>query len=164
MAEEKLEVLAKELVDLMKKRKMLLSTVESCTGGAVSAKIVDIPGASDVLMQGLVTYSNEAKQRLAGVSTDTLEKWGAVSEQTAMEMACGGNKSGNTDVCVSTTGIAGPGGGTPQKPVGLVYIACDIRGETVVRRLDLSGSRMDIRIQTVEEALKLVMDCVSSYA
>lgn len=164
MTEECLEELAKEIVEEFKKKGLLLSTVESCTGGAVSAKIVDIPGASEVLMQGLVTYSNEAKHRLAGVRLDTLEKWGAVSEQTATEMAVGGNKSGGTDVCVSTTGIAGPGGGTPLKPVGLVYIACDVKGKTTVRELNLSGSRMEVRIQTVGEALKLVKECVSSYA
>ncbi|MDD3279818.1 MAG: CinA family protein [Lachnospiraceae bacterium] len=164
MDEENTELLAESVVRLLQEKKLLLSTVESCTGGAVAARIVDIPGASDVLIQGLVTYSNQAKHRLAGVNTETLEQWGAVSEQTAREMAAGGNKSGETDVCISTTGIAGPGGGTLEKPVGLVYIACDFQGKTQVRELHLTGNRMDIRKKTVIQALELIRACVSSCA
>ena len=109
-----------------------------------------------------MTYSNEAKQRLAGVRAETLEQFGAVSEQTAGEMAAGAAKAAGADVAVSSTGIAGPGGGTKEKPVGLVYIGCYVRGKVQVRELRFHGTRMENRLHTVEEALYLAAEMLKS--
>lgn len=148
------------VVKLLKKRKMTLTTVESCTGGAISARIVNVPGASEVFEQGFVTYSDKAKHKLVKVRKKTLREHGAVSPKTARQMAKGGCKVTGSDAAVSATGIAGPGGGTKEKPVGLVYIACACGGKTVVRELHLSGDRSEIREQTVTEALTLLRECI----
>lgn len=140
-----------------------LTAAESCTGGMLASAIVDYPGASDILCQSLVTYSNEAKQRLLGVNAATLTNWGAVSEQTAAEMALGAARSADCEVSMSTTGIAGPGGGTDDKPVGLVYIGCYCYGKVEVRRHVFAGDRGSIRTQAVSEALKLCLDCLKEY-
>ena len=110
------------VVDLLAERKLHVTTAESCTGGLIAGTLVNVAGASDVLNEGYVTYSNEAKERLIHVSHETLEAYGAVSEQTAHEMAEGAAKAANANAALSATGIAGPGGGTEEKPVGLVYI------------------------------------------
>ena len=148
--------LAEEVVKLLKEKKMTVTTVESCTGGLLSGTIVDVSGASDVFMQGFVTYANEAKVSLVGVKETTLESYGAVSEQTAREMAEGGARVANADACLSVTGIAGPGGGSDEKPVGLVYIGCHVNGNTVVERNIFSGTRREVREQSVLAALKLL--------
>ena len=148
--------LAEEVVKLLKEKKMTVTTVESCTGGLLSGTIVDVSGASDVFMQGFVTYANEAKVSLVGVKETTLESYGAVSEQTAREMAEGGARVANADACLSVTGIAGPGGGSDEKPVGLVYIGCHVNGNTVVKRNIFSGTRREVREQSVLAALKLL--------
>ena len=148
--------LAEEVVKLLKEKKMTVTTVESCTGGLLSGTIVDVSGASDVFMQGFVTYANEAKVSLVGVKETTLESYGAVSEQTAREMAEGGARVANADACLSVTGIAGPGGGSDEKPVGLVFIACHVNGNTVVKRNIFSGTRREVREQSVLAALKLL--------
>ena len=148
--------LAEEVVKLLKEKKMTVTTVESCTGGLLSGTLVDVAGASDVFMQGFVTYANEAKVSLVGVKEATLEAYGAVSEQTAREMAEGGARVAKAEVCLSVTGIAGPGGGGIEKPVGLVYIGCHVNGNTVVERNVFSGSRREVREQSVLAALKLL--------
>ena len=148
--------LAEEVVKLLKEKKMTVTTVESCTGGLLSGTLVDVAGASDVFMQGFVTYANEAKVSLVGVKEATLETYGAVSEQTAREMAEGGARVANADACLSVTGIAGPGGGSIEKPVGLVYIGCYVNGNTVVERNVFSGTRREVREQSVLAALKLL--------
>ena len=148
--------LAEEVVKLLKEKKMTVTTVESCTGGLLSGTLVDVAGASDVFMQGFVTYANEAKVSLVGVKEATLEAYGAVSEQTAREMAEGGARVAKAEVCLSVTGIAGPGGGSIEKPVGLVYIGCHVNGNTVVERNVFSGSRREVREQSVLAALKLL--------
>lgn len=148
--------LAEEVVNLLKEKKMTVTTVESCTGGLLSGTLVDVAGASDVFMQGFVTYANEAKVSLVGVKEATLETYGAVSEQTAREMAEGGARVANARACLSVTGIAGPGGGTAEKPVGLVYIGCQVNGNTVVERNVFSGTRREVREQSVLAALKLL--------
>ena len=149
---------AEEIIALLKEKKLTLSTAESCTGGLVSSAFVDIPGASDVFIQGFVTYANEAKENTLRVSHGTLETFGAVSEECAREMAAGAAVMSKADATVSTTGIAGPGGGTREKPVGLVYVCAAVMGHMAVKELHLKGSRDEIRCQAVEEALGLLLD------
>lgn len=154
------EALAEAVVKMLKEAGMTVTTVESCTGGLLSGTLVDVAGVSDVFNQAYVTYANEAKQSLVGVKEETLEAYGAVSEQTAREMAEGGAKAACADAALSVTGIAGPDGGTEEKPVGLVYIGCSIRGNTVVRRNVFSGSRREVREQSVVSALMLLKECL----
>ena len=149
-------VLAEEVVKMLKAAKMTVTTVESCTGGLLSGTLVDVAGVSDVFNQAFVTYANEAKHSLVGVKQETLDSYGAVSEETAREMAEGGAKAAKADACLSVTGIAGPDGGTAEKPVGLVYIGCHVNGNTVVERNIFSGTRREVREQSVLAALKLL--------
>lgn len=135
------ETLAKILVE----KDLTISVAESCTGGMVSSALIDYPGISSVFMEGCVTYSNEAKMMRLGVNKETLEKYGAVSEQTAKEMAEGIARGFNTNIGLATTGIAGPGGGTDEKPVGLVYMGIYINGSTIVKKYNFNGSRSRIR-------------------
>ena len=147
-----------QVVRLLKERNLTITAAESCTGGLIAGTLVNVAGASDVFGEAYVTYSNEAKQRLVGVRPDTLEQFGAVSEETAYEMAAGAARAAGADVGLSSTGIAGPGGGTPEKPVGLVYIGCCVRGEVQVRRLNLHGDREQNRMDTVKAALELAAE------
>ncbi len=153
---EKEEILVKKLTN----KKYTISTVESCTGGLLSGTIVNVSGASNVFSCGFVTYANEAKERLVRVKHETLEKYGAVSEETAKEMAEGCCMEANADIALSTTGIAGPGGGTPDKPVGLVYIGCSYHGKTKVERHIFQGNREEVRRQTVSAAIQLAITCL----
>ena len=149
--------LEESVVELLAQKKMTVTTAESCTGGLSAGTLVNVAGASDVLNEGYVTYSNDAKERLVGVKHETLEEYGAVSEQTAREMAEGAAKAAGADAALSATGIAGPGGGTEEKPVGLVYIGCYVNGETTVKECRFEGSRMENRLHTVETALQLLL-------
>ena len=151
----------KKIISLLKKKHLTLSTAESCTGGMVASTIVDVSGASDVFVEGFVTYSNEAKKHTLKVSDETLRLFGAVSAETAREMAAGACLSAGSDASVATTGIAGPGGGTKEKPVGLVYIACALKGHVEVKELHLSGSRTEIRTRTTDEVLALLLSLLS---
>jgi PncC family amidohydrolase len=151
---------AEAVVNKLKDAGMTVTTVESCTGGLLSATLVDVSGASDVFYQGVVTYANEAKVRLVGVKEATLQAHGAVSEETAREMAEGGAKAANADAALSVTGIAGPGGGTKEKPVGLVYIGCYVNGKTIVKKNIFKGNRREVREQSVETALELLLECL----
>lgn len=148
--------MAKTVVDLLKAHGKTVTTVESCTGGMLSAQLVDISGASDVLNEAHVTYANSAKERIVGVSHETLEQYGAVSEQCAREMAEGVLRISGADYGLSTTGIAGPGGGTPEKPVGTVYIGLAWKDGSEVIRLNLRGDRARIRSMTCLQALNLL--------
>ncbi len=143
------------LVELLLSNDMTITCVESCTGGLVSAALVGVSGASDVFKSSFVTYSNKAKRKLAGVSKDTLDRYTAVSAQTAQEMAEGGAKAAGSDVCISVTGLAGPGGGTRKKPVGLVYIGCFVRGKVRVEEYHFSGDRNNVRMLAAKNALIL---------
>lgn len=143
------EVVAKELI----KRKLTIALAESCTGGLLAYRLVRNPGVSAVLIEGDVTYSNDAKMRRLNVRKETLGKFGAVSEQTALEMVQGIVKSSNADIGISVTGIAGPEGGTAEKPVGLVYVGLYIKGKTMVRKFNFSGNREKIQNRTVMNAL-----------
>jgi len=145
--------LEKEVADLLAQKKFTMTTAESCTGGMLAARMVNVPGVSGVFNAGFITYANEAKQKLVGVKHETLEAYGAVSRETAGEMAEGAAKAAGADVAVSTTGIAGPDGGTPEKPVGLVYIGCFVDGNLSVKEYHFGGSRIEVRERTVEAAL-----------
>lgn len=120
--------LEEKVVKLLKKQKLTMVTAESCTGGMLASKIINVPGVSDIFKAGLVTYANEAKREILGVKKKTLKKYGAVSKETAEEMVLGAIDRYGADVAVSVTGIAGPDGGTEEKPVGLVYIGCYVCG------------------------------------
>ena len=144
------------VVRLLKRHGLTVSTAESCTGGLVSARLVNVAGASDVFQEGFVTYSNEAKQRVLGVKEETLRQYGAVSRETAEEMAAGGAAAAGTSACVAITGLAGPGGGSPKKPVGLVYMACCLNGQVTVQKYQFKGNRSKIREQSAVRALDLL--------
>ena len=150
------ESLEMAVVRLLKKYDLTVTTAESCTGGMLAARLVNVPGVSDVFREGYITYSNKAKRRLLDVNKSTLKKYGAVSEQTAKEMAVGGVFATGADVCVATTGIAGPDGGTEEKPVGLVYISCNLKDKVTVERFQFKGNREKVREQTVVKALDLL--------
>lgn len=152
--------LEEAIVFLLKKQALTFTTVESCTGGALAAKLVNVSGVSDIYKQGFITYSNEAKQKYLSVNQDTLASKGAVSAETAYEMALGGAENTGADVCVSITGIAGPGGGTKEKPVGLVYIGCSVKGKVTVQEYHFNGNRSRIREQAVVSALTLLRSCI----
>ena len=149
-----------ELVTKLTNKHYTIAAAESCTGGLLAAAIVNVSGASAVLNCSFVTYSNEAKERLAGVRHETLSQYGAVSSQTAGEMALGCARAAGADVGLSTTGIAGPDGGTREKPVGLVYIGCAVHERLTVERYMFSGDRFSVRQQTVKAALDLAIRCM----
>ena len=155
------------LVEKLIEKKMTVATCESCTGGLISKRITNVPGASEVFGYGVCTYANEAKMKLLGVDPDTLSKYGAVSEQTAVEMARGLLALSGADVAVSTTGIAGPGGGTKEKPVGLVYTAVYAESGFFKCKKLLLGNienpdRENIRHAASCEALGLVINYLES--
>lgn len=150
-------------VDLLIANNLKISTMESCTGGMLSARLINVPGVSDVFKAGYVTYSNKAKRKVLGVKHSTLKKYGAVSEEVAREMAQGVSLLTKADVTVSITGIAGPDGGSVEKPVGLVYIGCSIKGKTFVEQYKFSGNRAKIRELSVVAALSLLRKCVLEY-
>lgn len=143
------EVVGKLLIE----KNITIATAESCTGGLLAGRLVNYPGISEVFMQGAVTYSNEAKMQRLGVKKETLDKFGAVSSETAAEMADGIAKTSNTNIGVSTTGVAGPGGGTKEKPVGLVYVGLCINGVVKTKKLNLPGDRQKVRNKVVTIAL-----------
>ena len=152
------KTLEEAVVDLLKEKNMTLSLAESCTGGAVAARIVNVPGASEALMCGFVTYTNRAKRKCLGVKKSTLKNEGAVSAKCAKEMAKGGAKAAETDVCLSVTGLAGPGGGTEETPVGTVFMGCCCAGQTTTREFHFTGNRSRIRGQAVAQALTFIRD------
>ena len=142
--------------ELLLKNNLTLSTAESCTGGLVSQTLTNIPGISKIFMGGAVTYSNEAKEEYLGVKKETLLKYGAVSRETAFEMAEGIRRRLKTDLGVSITGIAGPDGGTPEKPVGLVYIGLSSEQCTITKELRLLGNRSKIRTITALNVFDMI--------
>ena len=146
----------KTVVEMLTARRETVSVAESLTGGMLASRLVDVPGASAVLGESYVTYANEAKERLLGVSGETLRAHGAVSEQCAREMAEGCRRASGADWALATTGIAGPDGGTPEKPVGTVYIACAGRQGVVVKALKLRGDRTRVRSMTCLYAMDLL--------
>ena len=147
---------ARRLLDICRKLGWRLVTVESCTGGLISGLCTEIAGASDILQCGLVTYSNESKTQLANVPEALIAKYGAVSQEVAYAMAEGALELYNVQLALSVTGIAGPGGGSAEKPVGLVHMAAACKSrETLHRKLQCLGDRQSVRLQAVEQALML---------
>ena len=154
----------RRLLELLKERELVLATAESCTGGLVAKRITDVPGSSSAFAGGVVTYSNEMKMKLLGVKEETLDSHGAVSHETAYEMARGLSDLTGADVCVSVTGIAGPDGGSDEKPVGLVYvgISIDKKARTYKLLLGEYGSREKIRTATSEFVLGKLIELLES--
>ncbi len=155
--------LEKAVVDLLKANDLTVTCAESCTGGLLSARLVNVPGVSDFYKFGVTTYSNKAKRRFLNVKKTSLQKNGAVSEQVAVQMAKGAAQLARADVAVAVTGIAGPDGGTEDKPVGLVYIACSVKGEVTVNKYRFSGNRGKVREAAVSAALTLMRSCILEY-
>ncbi|MCM1160863.1 MAG: competence/damage-inducible protein A [Roseburia sp.] len=155
--------LEKAVVDLLLANHLTVATTESCTGGLLAARLINVPGVSEVFKAGYVTYSNKAKRKLVGVKKSNLLKHGAVSDVVAKEMAKGAAVFTKADVTISVTGVAGPEGGTKEKPVGLVYIACNVKGNIEVKEYHFSGSREKIRQSSVASALTLLRQCVLQY-
>lgn len=151
----------KNLSAVLRSKGLKLATAESCTGGMIASAMTDLAGSSELFDRGFITYSNQAKMDMLGVSPATLDQFGAVSEQTAAEMAAGAIKCSLADYAIAVTGIAGPSGGTTEKPVGLVYIAFCKRGfDPVVTRNLFSGERADIRQQTVIVGLRHLLSLI----
>ena len=150
------ETLEQHVVGLLKRKKMTVATAESCTGGLVASTLINVPGASEVFNEGYITYSNESKQKILGVKKKTLKKDGAVSAACAEEMAKGAAKAADAQAAISVTGIAGPDGGTEEKPVGLVYIGCYIDGEVWVESYHMNGNRQKVREISVKKALDIL--------
>jgi nicotinamide-nucleotide amidase len=159
MTEDDVARLARTLGRACKRRGVDVATAESCTGGGVATAITNIPGSSQWFERGFVTYTNVAKKEMLGVSQDTLRKHGAVSEEVAREMAAGALKRSHANVSVSVTGIAGPTGGSREKPVGLVWFAWGVRGGAIqARRFRFDGGRLAVRLQSVAVALQGLID------
>ncbi|MCG6204259.1 CinA family protein [Rhodopseudomonas sp. HC1] len=160
MASNDARTLARALLDLCRSRKLMIATAESCTGGLVAGALTDIPGSSDVIDRGFVTYSNAAKHDLLGVETATLNTFGAVSKETAIAMAVGALEKADVDLAVSITGIAGPGGAVPGKPVGLVHFSVAARDGRIAHREHRFGAigRSNVRQRSVVEALRMLLE------
>jgi len=153
---------ATTLLDLYRAKRLRIATAESCTGGMIAAALTDIGGSSDVFDRGFVTYSNEAKTELIGVPAVLIAQHGAVSLHVAREMALGALQHARADVAVAVTGIAGPGGGSDAKPVGLVYLAVARRGgQPAIERHQFHGDRAAIRRETVERALEMLAEAIA---
>lgn len=146
-----------QIVEGLKKQKLKIAFAESCSGGLLSGLFTEISGASDVFDRSFVTYSNKAKVEMLGVNEDVLAKFGAVSFEVAKAMAIGALKNSDADIAISITGIAGPNGGSKEKPVGLVYVGFARKGEaTKVRKFNFAGDRSQVRVATLEAVLGLL--------
>ena len=155
-----ISTLAKETVSECIEKKVTFGTAESCTGGLISSFVTDVAGASAVFFGGIVSYDNSIKENLLGVRTQTLADKGAVSPETAQEMSLGALRALRVNYAVAVTGIAGPGGGSVQKPIGLVYISTASQNGVIVTENHFSGNREEVRLQTVEKALSMLIDTI----
>ena len=160
MSDKELAERSEALLDLCKQKKLTLATAESCTGGLLAAMLTEIPGSSKVLDRGFVTYTNEAKQQMLGVTPNTIEFYGAVSKECAEEMAKGALAHAQVNLAVSITGIAGPTGAAPGKPIGLVHFAAASRSGRVLHRDRKFGDigRANVRRASVVEAIAMLME------
>lgn len=156
---------AAALLELCRRKKLRIAAAESCTGGLIAATLTEIPGSSDVVERGFVTYSNDAKQAMLGVPASTIEKFGAVSRETAEAMAAGALKNSPAELAVSVTGIAGPGGGSPDKPVGLVHFAAASKRGALIHRERRFGDigRSPVRQASVVEALAMLRELADAH-
>ena len=151
----------KELVELLIEKKLKIASAESCTGGLFASSIVSVPGSSEVIDASIVTYSNEAKMKYCGVSSETLSRFGAVSEEVTKEMAEGIARECNADIGVSFSGIAGPGGATETKPVGMVCFGIAFNGDVYTFTNVFKGNRTEVRIQSVEFMINTLLDVLT---
>lgn len=155
--------LATNVLDACRARGMKIATAESCTGGLIAAALTEIAGSSDVVDRGFVTYSNPAKTAMLGVRAETLEAYGAVSKETALEMAAGALANSSASISVAVTGVAGPGGGSIDKPVGLVHIVVADAADTIHRECRFGAiGREQIRLETVRTALQMILSLVQA--
>lgn len=151
------------LPELLSKYKLKVATAESCTGGLIAGKICDISGISAYFEEGFVTYSENAKIKNLGVSAETIHSFGVVSCETAEEMAKGTALRAEADCAISTTGVAGPTGGTEETPVGTVCFGCVVKEKVFSKRVIFSGNRMEVRTQATKYALDMLCECIESY-
>ena len=149
-------MLEEKIVRFLNEHNMMITTVESCTGGLIAARLVNVSGASNVFSEGYVTYSEDAKAKMVGVNPETIKKYNVVSEEVAYEMASGGAKTANADVAVSVTGVAGPLGGTKDIPVGTVCIGVYYKNKVITEKFLFNGDRLQVRNQAVDKALEMV--------
>lgn len=153
--------LAENIVTICAGKSLCLATAESCTGGLISACLTEIPGSSAVVDRGFVVYSNRAKHELLGVPAALLEKHGAVSKQVASAMAAGALKRSGTNIAIAVTGVAGPGGGTAAKPVGLVHLALAIDDRIEPAKAVFDGDRQAVRLATLNQALRMILKAMA---
>lgn len=153
-------MLADDVGRVLKAKRLTLAVAESCTGGKLGDLITEVPGSSEYFLGGVISYGNDAKVKLLGVDAPTLKTKGAVSEEVALQMATGARKALGADIGVGITGVAGPTGGTPQKPVGLVYIAVSSSSASVCRRNIFKGARSSIKDQSAQKALAMLREFV----
>ena len=154
--------LEEEVGNLLRQKGLTLGVVESATGGLISHRITNVPGSSDYYKGSVTAYSDEVKIKVVGVTEDTINKYGAVSAQVAEEMAQGGRKVLAVDICLADTGIAGPTGATPEKPVGLFYIGLSYQGGTFSREYNFSGNREQNKLNATEAALGWLKEYLST--
>lgn len=160
---ESVKARAIALVTLLQEKKLTLATAESCTGGLIGALLTTLPGVSSVYLGGVISYANEVKRTLLGVSASTLESVGAVSAETAEEMVKGVLSVTGASLAAAVTGIAGPDGGSAEKPVGLVYVSGSNGHTTTVTENHFTGSREEVRLQAAEKALSLLLTLASTH-
>jgi nicotinamide-nucleotide amidase len=159
---DRIEDLSRRLLELYRQDGRMIATAESCTGGLISARITDQAGSSHIFERGFVTYTNQAKSELLGVPEATIANFGAVSAETAFAMAEGALEHSNADIAVSVTGVAGPGGGSAEKPVGLVYFGLAAKGaDTRTERHIFPGDRRDVRAAAVTRGLELLLEALA---
>ena len=151
---------AEKAVALLIEKKLTVTTAESCTGGLIASALVDVAGVSEVYREGYITYSNEAKEKLLGVRKETIEAHTEVSAETAAEMAEGAAGNAGADLALSSTGIAGPGGGSAERPVGLVYLGLYDRGRIVTERHVFSGDRASVRSQAAAASIRMLYEAL----
>lgn len=149
------------LINKLIEKNYTITTAESCTGGMVSSSLIDVPGASSVISECHITYSNEAKMKYLGVNKETLDAYTAVSEEVALEMVIGAASLAESDVAIAITGLAGPDGGTDDKPVGLVYIACKVKDKIRINSPIFEGNRYEVRQSATEYAINMAIDMLN---
>jgi nicotinamide-nucleotide amidase len=152
-----------KIANLLNQKKLTIATAESCSGGLIAHALTNISGSSNYFERGIVSYSNNAKVDLLGLSDEILEKYGAVSKQVAIVMAEGIRIKSKVDIGISTTGIAGPTGGTKEKPVGLVYIAVSTVENVIVKKFQFKGDRLQNKESTSNAALKMLLDTIDKH-